>query len=109
MTNRFGSHAQFYWQFVIWARLVLLIVISLLPKILEALQRAAQGSQSLTETQLNDEDVSLKTTIWFHAAIAIVVIAIPDTMSAAGKTLLAIAAVVVAAFAAAQLMARRSL
>ena len=40
---------------------------------------------------------------------AIVVIAIPDTMSAAGKTLLAIAAAVVAVFAAAQLYARRTL
>lgn len=40
---------------------------------------------------------------------AIVVIAIPDTMTTAGKTLLAAGAALVAAFAAAQLYARKTL
>ena len=82
MTNRFSTYAQFHWQFVIWLRLVLLIFISLLPKILEAVQRTAQGTSLLTAEQIKKEEAQLESTIWFHAAIAMVVIAIFGLWSA---------------------------
>ena len=72
MTNRFGAHTQYHWQFVIWARLVLLTLSSLTPDIMEAVTRSNYGLPSdQTAGQLEDETVLETQVVWIHAAMAL--------------------------------------
>ena len=74
LCSRYTEPTKYHWQFVIWFRLLMLTVVTILPDAISEISRVLSNKQSISDSDRDDEEERNVLLLWIHAIIACVVL-----------------------------------